>query len=89
LYTYISYPTFGTRILTKRHGKYNRGSFFTYDFPSGAGNMEGDPPLMTGWKVISLLSHAVICACCSKAASMHPTRGQRGTSKMIYGLAWT
>jgi hypothetical protein len=49
--------------------------FFTYDFPSGAGNMEGDPPLMTGWKVISLLSHAVICML-QQACTPQEARGE-------------
>lgn len=55
--------------------------FFTYDFSSGAGNMEGDPLVMTGWKVISsplMQSYAYAAA---RQAHSHPTRGQRGNIK--------
>jgi hypothetical protein len=75
------------RILTKRHDKYSRGSspFFHLWFPwlgSGAGNMEGDPALMTEWKVLTLLSHAVICMLQqgnkpTNKHAMHLTGGQR------------
>ena len=60
----------------------------TYDFPSGAGNMEGDPLVMTEWKVNSP-SHAVICMQ-QQGKAMHPTRGQRGNIKNdLLPMAWT
>jgi hypothetical protein len=62
--------------------------FFTYDFPSGAGNMEGDPPLMTGWKVISLLSHAVICMLQQGSKHAPHKRPEGNIKNDLLPMAW-
>ena len=54
----------------------------TYDFPSGVGNMEGDPLVMTEWKVNSPC-HAVICMQ-QQGKACTPQEAKEETSKMIY-----